>query len=212
MLFRSLFKRKLSWNMSLIELKKAFYLRGLRSLFLCSFLSFFGWAYFFEFIPVFLISRFQLSPFDIGIFFGVSGLFYAVSSGLLIRPFIRLFKTEHLLFGGLFFSSFSVFFMPFIPSSAWIFPLIFFVDFFISFITPSATTLISNAASSKAQGEVLGVFTSVTAAAFALSPLFAGSLVGKYPSLPMWVGGSFMLLSALVYGASIRKTLTRKQS
>jgi MFS transporter, DHA1 family, tetracycline resistance protein len=204
----TLIPKKLSWHMGLLELKKAFYLPNLRVLFLCSFLSFFGWAYFFEFIPVFLIKRFQLSVMEVGVFFGISGLFYAISSGVLIRPFINRFKTETLFFGGLLFSSFSVFLMPFIPSAIWIFPLIFLVDFSIAFIPPTATTLISNTASASSQGETLGIFTSVTAAAFSLSPLFAGSLVGKYPTFPMWIGGSVMLFAACIYSFTLRKKLS----
>ena len=71
----------------------------------------------------------------------------------------------------------------FLRSAGWLFFVMFFVCFFTSFVMPTATTLVSNKASSEVQGEALGVFTSVNAAALILSPLFSGSVVAHEFSL-----------------------------
>ena len=95
--------------------------------------------------------------------------------------------------------------VPFLRFTSWLFFVMFFICFFTSFVMPSATTLVSNKASPEVQGEALGIFTSINAAALILSPLFSGSIVGAYPVLPMWIGGSIKLLSALIGVVVFRK-------
>ncbi len=192
-----LIKRTLSWNMGLLQMKKAFLYKGLRTLFLCSFLNHFGWSYFFEFIPVFLIFRFAFTPGDLGVFFGLAGAFYAISAGVLIRPFIKVFKPETLFFSGLLLTSLCIFLIPINHTLSYLWIIIFFVCYATSLTSPTATTLVSN--SSKMQGETLGMFSSVNAAALILSPLASGSFVGNHPTLPMWIGGASMLLGAAIY-------------
>ncbi len=53
----------------------------------------------------------------------------------------------------------------------------------LAFAYPTVTTVISNRTSSESQGEVLGVYQSVCAAAMGLSPLFVGPAVGAHPGL-----------------------------
>jgi len=100
--------------------------------------------------------------------------------------------------------------MPFLKSAGWLFFVMFFICFFTSFVMPTATTLVSNKASSEVQGEALGIFTSINAAALILSPLFSGSIIGAYPTLSMWVGGGLKLLSALIGMIIFRKSFCQK--
>ncbi len=202
----STFTKKISWVMGISQLKKAFYFKELRIIFLCSFIDLFAWSYFFEFIPVYLITRFHFSPVSLGLFFGAAGGYYALSAGLLIRPFINRFKPEILFLTGMFLAALTILIMPFLKSPAWLFCIMFFVCFFTAFVMPTATTLVSNKASSEAQGEALGVFTSINAVALILSPLFSGSAVGAYPMLPMWIGGSMKLLAAVIGIIVFRKS------
>lgn len=70
------FKRTLNWSMGISQIRRAFYFKGLRAIFFCSFLHVFAWSYFFEFIPVYLIARFHFSPVGLGLFFGAAGGYY----------------------------------------------------------------------------------------------------------------------------------------
>lgn len=200
------FTKKISWVMGISQLKKAFYFKELRVIFLCSFIDLFAWSYFFEFIPVYLITRFHFSAMSLGLFFGAAGGYYALSAGLLIRPFVNRFKPEVLFLTGMFLAALTILIMPFLTSPAWLFFIMFFVCFFTAFVMPTATTLVSNKASSEVQGEALGVFTSINAVALILSPLFSGSAVGAYPMLPMWIGGSMKLLAAVIGIIVFRKS------
>lgn len=189
-------QRTLCWGAGLNHLKKAFQLHGLRTILVCSFLHNFGWSYFFEFTPVYLIARFQFSPMELGFFYGAAGCFYALSTGVLIRPFIKRLQPEFLFFGGNTLAAFAILFMPFLPNSQWIWLWMFVICYFVAFVTPSLTALISNSVDAENQGEALGILSSINAAALVFSPLFSGSLVGAYPALPMKLGGMAMLAAS----------------
>lgn len=190
--------KKLSWATGIDHIKIAFSLKGVRVILLCSFLHYFGWSYFFEFIPVYLISEFQFSSLSLGTFYGATGVFYALSTGMLIRPFVKRFSPHTLLFGGNLLAGIAILIIPSLPAETWIWPQMFLICYFVAFVTPSATTIVSNSATPQMQGEVLGILSSVNAAALVLSPLFSGSFVGKYPEASMIVGGMMLLLAACI--------------
>lgn len=200
---------KLNINMAFTQLLNAFQIPSVRNVLLASFLYNFGWSYFFEFVPVYLIQRFHFSSVQLGIFYGVAGGFYALSAGLLIRPFIDRWRTESLFFLGILFSAAAIFLLPILPSTLWLWPLMFLLSFFISFVAPSSITLVSNHVEQEKQGEALGNLSSINAAAFMLSPLCSGTFVGVYPKMPIWLGGSIMLgacaLIAAIFGRKLFK-------
>ena len=202
-------KKIIHWAMGLMQLKKAFQLQGLKTILLCSFLGIFGWVYFFEFVSVYLISRFQFSPGDLGFFFGVAGGFYALSTGILIRPLVKRLKPELLFFLSMLLTGIVIFSMSFIPSVIWIWPVIILICYCTAPFSPTSTTLVSNGVPPEIQGEALGVLGSINAAAFALSPLLSGSFVGNHPTMPMWVGGILMgvggVIGCAVFGSKLFK-------
>ena len=183
---------------ALLQLTKAFTLKDLRIIFLASFLHNFGWSYFFEFIPIYLIQKFSFDSFYLGTFYGLAGLFYAISTGYLAQPILRKFSNEFLFFAGNLLTGLTILVILLLPSVSWLWVVLFLICFFVSVVTPTSTTIVSNASTQKFQGESLGIMSSVNAAALMLSPLFSGSLVGHFPSLSIKVGGSFMILASLV--------------
>lgn len=202
-----LIKKRLSWTMGFAHLKKAFQFEGLRTILFASFLHNFAWSYFFEFTPVYLISRFHFSSLELGFFFGAAGAYYALSTGFLNRPFIRLLRPETLFFGGMLFTALSISLMPMLTDAVWIWPLMFVICYFVSFVAPNSIMFVSNHVSPHIQGEALGILSSVNAAAHVLSPLFSGSLVGAHPTLPMWVGSTLMFTASLIVLAIFRSRL-----
>lgn len=199
----------LSWKIGINHLKKAFQLYGVRTVLFCSFLHQFAWSYFFEFMSVYLITHYAFSAGQLGLFYGAAGGFYALSTGLLIRPFVGLLKPEMCFFGGNFFTAFTILALLLIPTVHWLWPLLFLSIFFAAFIGPSSLTIVSNSAQENSQGESLGILSSINAFALVISPLCSGSLVGNYPTLPLWVGGVVMLMAALIGVAVFRGRLFR---
>jgi uncharacterized membrane protein len=85
-----------------------------------------------------------------------------------------------------------------LPSITWLWGVLFLICLFVAVVTPTSTTIVSNATAERYQGESLGIMSSVNAAALVLSPLFSGSLVGAHPSLSIKIGGAFMIMASLV--------------
>ena len=200
------FKReiKITLKTSLSQIIKAFDHKSLRSLFLASFIHCYGWSFFFEFIPIYFIKEFAFSSFKLGLFYAAAGAFYALSSGFLIQPFLKKLSNEILFISGNILTGLFIFCLLLIPSLYWLWITLFFISFSVAFVTPTSSTIISNSVDDKYQGECLGILTSVNAAAFVLSPLFFGSLVGAYPSLSIKVGAVCMVLSGLILLISLR--------
>ena len=200
-------KVHLSLSLGLKNLKKAFHIPALRALFLSFFCFCVGWSFYWEFIPVTWIQEYQLTPPQVGHLYAYGSAFYALSSGLLIRPIVNRFRPI------------SVFFFALLLLPCVIFPLIFHThidvfwvyvpiqQFLIALVFPTGTTLISNSVPEDSQGEILGILQSVDAFAFAISPLLAGSFVGINTHAPILVAGSMMFLASLILFGSCRKKI-----
>ena len=127
-------KKKLNWAMGFVHVKKAFRFYEIRTILLCSFLHCFAWSYFFEFAPVYFIAKYEFSAVDLGDFFGAAGGFYALSTGVLIRPFIGKFKPEFLFFMGNFLGGITIVAFLGLPSVHWLWPLLFLNQLSIAFV------------------------------------------------------------------------------
>lgn len=191
--------KKIKWGLGFLYFKKAFYFKGLRTLFLCSFMHNFAWSYFFEFIPIYLIDSFKFSSLHIGRFYSAAGIFYALSTGFLIQPFLKRMKHEVLFPIGNALGGGAILVLGLVNSELWMWPLLFVICYFVSFVTPVGETIVAKKAPSNEQGVTFGILSSVNALAFALSPLFSSTVVGKYPSLSMSVGGSLMIITAILF-------------
>lgn len=200
-------QKKHPWNRGLKQLVIALKTPYLRSIFLTYFLHCFAWSFFFEFVPVFFMKHFAFTAKDLGIFYGLAGGFYALSTGVLIRPLVRRMKAETLFFGGNFCTAFAIFSILLLPSATFIWAATALISYCVAFVSPTATTLVSNRASPDVQGETLGVLGSANAAALVLSPLFSGAFVGRHPALSIWISSSLLLLCALLIFVSFRKQI-----
>jgi MFS transporter, DHA1 family, tetracycline resistance protein len=194
-------KTKINWKAGLINFKKAFHLEELRTIFLVSFLANFAMVFFIEFIPVYLINQFHFSSTNLGVFFGVASGFFALNSGVLIRPVSRYLRPETLLCGGLLLGGLSVLLILLNDSLIWMWSLIVFRFSFCAYLSPSCNTLVSNRASPQVQGEALGMLGSIYAISTIASSLFSGSLVGAHPALPIWGGGLIMVAAGIIFFA-----------
>jgi len=178
------------------QIKKGIAMRELRFLFLTLLIFSFGWSFFTEFIPVFLIDRYNMGPSKIGWFYGYISFFYALSAGFLIYPFIRKFNMERSLTFSMLGAGVYLWLFLTIQNTnlLWIYlPL---TQFFQSFAYPVICALISNRVSLQRQGEVMGIYQAVIALALTITPLFGGLVVGDHPYLAILMSGSFMVLAA----------------
>lgn len=182
------------------NLIRAMHMPGLRNVFFCVFFFGFGWSFFYEFIPVTWIDLYGFSASMIGVFYAYGAAVYAISCGLLIRPIVARFPAERILFAALVVMGlYMLLQLTRFPSPVlWVYmaPL----NFLGALIYPTATTIVSNNAGEDMQGEALGIFQSVISAAFALSPLVSGSLLGISSLMPSIVGCICLLLASIPIG------------
>jgi MFS transporter, DHA1 family, tetracycline resistance protein len=198
---------QMSITMGLKNLKKASQVPNLRTLFLTFFLFCVGWSFYWEFIPVTWIQEYHLTPSQVGIFFAYGAAFYALSSGLLIRPIVNRFKPLPILFFALVFMTLVIF--PLLLHTSvnvywWYVPV---QQFMAALVFPTTATIVSNSVSEDSQGEIMGIIQSVDSFAFATSPLIAGIFVGLSTHAPTIISGTFMALASLVLLVSYREKL-----
>lgn len=191
--------RKISLTAGFVDVKKAFQHPKLRTLFQVMFIFCFGWGFFIEFSPLFLIQKLNFTVGGIANFFALVGLWVALCQGILIRPLLKRFSSQILLASALLGFSLLLFATSFVKTSFQVFLFLPFLAFVESLIFPSAASLISNLTSKENQGEILGIYNSVQWAAIGITPLFSGSFITKFPSLPFTVSSFCMFLGFSVF-------------
>lgn len=194
---------------SILDLKKAFQMKGIRILMLSIFFFVFGWSYYFEFVSVYLINQFDFHADDIGYFYGYSAAWYAFSTGVLILPALRRFRSEQVLFYSLAFAGIYIFLFLAIENSALLWLYLPVLIYLVSLVFPTATAMVSNWASPERQGEVLGIFQSVQSLGWTIAPLLSGALIGYYHKMPILMGGGLILVAGMIYGYFHKKELFR---
>ncbi|MBA2368178.1 MAG: MFS transporter [Candidatus Protochlamydia sp.] len=178
------------------NLRRVFMAKHLKWLFLAGFALAFGWAFFNEFVPLLLSERFSFTLSQIGEYYAFTGACYALGA-LLATRFVHQFTPEIVAITSLVIAAGCMFLFGLVEHSYYIWWLIPIMMGCLAFAYPTAVTIVSNKASSESQGEVLGVYHSVGAAAMGLSPLLVGSAIGVYPGLTAWGGAFCLVLSSL---------------
>lgn len=180
--------------------------RKFRLLFSAFFIFCFGWSFYWEFIPVTWIKDYGLNVSQIGDFYAYGSVFYVLSSGLLIRPFLKKFTGIPLLSIAL--AALGFFLLPLLHAKMglyWIFIPV--QQFLIALIFPIGTALVSNQTSASEQGKALGAFQALQSFAFASTPFLGGALLDLSYNVPLILSGSAMFLSCLVLLIGYRKKL-----
>jgi DHA1 family tetracycline resistance protein-like MFS transporter len=193
---------KISLMAGIQHLKEAFTSVKLRGIFLVMFIFCIGWGFFTEFCPISLIQKFHFNGAEIANFYASLGLWIAFCQGLVIRPFLRWFSPNTLIFTALIGMGCTLTIMTFINVKFFLYCILPALAFFEALLFPSTTTIVSNISDKQSQGHILGVYNSVQWAGIGLTPLFSGSFVAMYPYLPFVVGATAMFFALIVFIAN----------
>ena len=180
------------------NIRKVFLMKNLRWLFFVGFALSFGWSFFSEFVPVLLRERFGFTLGRIGVYYAMNGAWYSIGA-LIAARFVDKFSPVNVATRSLLGAAICMLLFIAIRNPFYIWGILPLMMCCLAFAYPTATTLVSNQANSEAQGEVLGVYQSVGAAAMGLSPLFVGSAVGAYPEFIAWGGAFCLVLSSFAF-------------
>lgn len=190
-------KGKVALFTSFYQVRQAARMPELRFVFLGLLIFSFGWSFFTEFVPLFLINRYDFNPAEIGLYYGYTGTFYSISAGFIIYPIIRRLGILRSIVLSMFFSGLYLLVFLSITSTKLLWLYLPLSQFFLAFAYPAIAALISNRVSDERQGEVMGIYQSLIALALTITPFCSGSLVGSYPSLSVIISGVLMAFAAI---------------
>jgi len=197
---------RLSFIEGLNNIQKIFFLKGFRWLILGWFFLSFGWAIFNEFAPVLLHYRFDFTLNNIGGYYAFTGCCYALGA-LISAHFIDKFMPEKVAIFSLLFAASCMLAFILVNDFFYLWCIIPFMMFSLTLVSLTATTLVSNRASVETQGEVLGMFQSVGAAAMGLSPLFLGTAIGAFPELTGFGGSVCLIISSFGFWMGVNPNI-----
>lgn len=184
---------------SIQNVRNVFAWPELRWLFIATFALAFGWSFFNEFIPVMLHERLDFTLSDIGNYYAIGGAWYAFCSGILTTAILKYFPPERVGGKALAGCAFCMLLFLAADGKGWVFSILPFLMFGLAFTYPTTGAMVSNRAGTANQGEVLGVYQSVTGLAMGLSPLIVGSAIGMYPALTAIGGAAAMILASFAF-------------
>ena len=185
---------------ALLQMKKMFSMKAIRFILVTIFVYIFGWSFYYEFIPLYLIQEFHFDASQIGYFYAYSTGWYAIAAGFLTMPLFKKFKLESILLCALIGLGVLIFSFLLIPNFIFLAFYLPFQSYFSALIFPTSTSIVSNSVPKESQGEALGVFQSVQALAWGLAPLFSGPLLCIHNAMPIFVGGTAILLASMIFG------------
>ncbi len=181
------------------NIRRAFSMPNLRTLYLASMFFGFGFYLFVQFFSVFLIARFSFTAAEIGTLFAYVGLWLAVGQGVLVRVVARYVETRTIVRWSMLATAVVLLVLAGVQRAQTIYWLLPFAALTYGLTPPNMTSLMSNLADRESQGEVLGIGQSMSALSMSLPPILSGWFVGLHVSLPMVVGAASMLIAWLIF-------------
>ncbi len=197
---------KISWNKSLLNIVRAYKMKGLNTIFLTNFLFYAGFAFFTTFFGVFLINKFHFSQGNIGDFFAYVGLWSVFTQAVVTRfvakyfPEVKVIRLT-LIGAGIMIMAY------FLPQYAWqIFLIPPFFGLFSGLSMANLSSLLSRSAPANIQGEILGINASVQALAQAIPAVLSGFIAASLtPETPIFFASIVIILSAVAFRMLYKK-------
>lgn len=181
------------------NIAKVFAMPNLRSMYMVSFLMGFGYNFFAQFFSVFLVSRFEFGPAQIGALFAYIGIWSAFTQGVLTRYLSRFVHPRSIIRWAPLGAVAVLLFLAAVEHVRTIYLLLPLVAIAYGVNGPNITALISDSADKSSQGEVLGIDRAMAALSFGLPPILSGWVVALDVSMPMIVAALFIFLAWSVF-------------
>jgi DHA1 family tetracycline resistance protein-like MFS transporter len=201
--FRETIRKRINTPMNLLtgvhNIKRAFSLPNLRSLYAVSFLLGFGYNFFTQFFSVFMIARFQFTAAQIGVLFAYVGVWIAISQGVVTRIIARFVRPSAIIRWAPIATAVVLLFLAAVRHVQTVYLLLPLAALSYGLNPPNMNALISNAADERSQGEALGINQSMSALSFGLPPVLAGLAVSISIAMPMVLAAFFIMLAWFVF-------------
>jgi DHA1 family tetracycline resistance protein-like MFS transporter len=192
--------QKMSWNQSVLNIIKAFNMKGLRVIYTSVFLYNAGFTFYTTFSSVFLITRYNFTQSSIGNYFAFVGIWIAITQGFITRKVSGKFSEQQVLNISLLMTGLII--LAYLNTrQPWqIYKVAPFFAIFVGLSMANITSLISRSVGPEIQGEILGINASIQAFAQTLPPMLSGFIAAKLtPTAPLWVSGLVTISAGLIY-------------
>jgi predicted MFS family arabinose efflux permease len=195
-------EKPINWFKPVSQLRKGVSLPGLRRVFGANFFYFAGFAFFTTFIPVFLVKRFGFAQFQTGNFFLYIGILTIIGQTIIVPRVYARFEEARVVPLTLFLTGLAIVVLP-LPDSLVVFLLLVPVFSFSNALTQvGLNTVVSNRADDRDQGLALGTNQSLRALGNAIPSMLSGVAAAvATASAPLFIAGTIMMLTAIVYHA-----------
>jgi DHA1 family tetracycline resistance protein-like MFS transporter len=156
-----------------------------------------GWPIYVQFLPIYLLHRFDAGPARTGQLFAYVGVWMVVTQTVVLGWASRRWATRPLFQASLLGLAVTWLLLLWPPRLEWLLLLLPLQVVCEGLAWPSVTALASRAADADGQGRVLGALSSVRALAMAVAPVLAGATLRFHPALPVLLASAALLLAFL---------------
>jgi DHA1 family tetracycline resistance protein-like MFS transporter len=184
---------------SIQNIQKAYNHKKLRFIFLMIFVLTFGFAFFLQFIQVFLIKKFDYNEMQLGLFIAYFAVWVAISQGVFLRFVSHFANPAKVLLYSIPLFAFSFYALSFPAHHKWLYALLPLLTIFQGLTFPNLLAMLSNNSADDVQGEVIGINQSIQSLATAIPPLAGGFLMTLSPKAPMLLGCYCALIGWMIY-------------
>lgn len=207
MLLQFLFHETFTTTAKKVELKfyraieifiSAFKHDKIRSLSVVFLIMLFGWSSFYTFISMFLLKKFNLSPFDITIFMAVMGIGFGIGNGFLANYCAKRFPLQKTVVTTLLLGAIAILFTVLAPTVTYAWVCIIPIAALVSVAYAMILTIFSNQVDSQSQGWVMGITGAMIALTFGINSLLLGFLTSLGVNAPLYISFMGLLVSGLL--------------
>ena len=150
-------------------------------------------------LPVFLIDKFAVQPWQIALIFAVGGITMAVMQGGLVGPLVKRFGEKPLAVNSLLLQALAAVGMVSLPVFWMQYPMAVINSLGTGLVWPTFGALLANSVSYDEQGKVSGVGTALGSLMSVFGPLWAGAAYDRIaPVAPFWIGAVIFVLAGLI--------------
>lgn len=158
----------------------------------------FGWSSYYTFISMFLLKKFNLSPFDITLFMAVMGVGFGIGNGVLADYCAKRFKLSSIVVVTLMACAFAVLITALANSAFYAWVYIIPIAALISVSYAMILTIFSNQVDANSQGWVMGITGAIIALTFGVNSLMLGVVSTFGINLPLYISFIALLASGLL--------------
>ncbi len=181
------------------NIKHAFKMKNLRTMFFVVFLIMLGFAFFIHFLPVFLIQKFDFSSVMSGYLFAYAGLWLVISQAFIVRFISKKLSPKSILSFSIVCFALSYALMAIFDNSNFLYLTIALISIFTGLTLPSFNAVISDLGDDESQGEILGINQSMQSLAQAFPPIIGGFFVAFHPNFPSFTAAIVTFIAWVIF-------------